>query len=134
MIKRSDCDLFRKLQAFVIEQKCIPWRVSYRYQRWMERKVCYRWPVVYRLIRFGRLTDRVHAVTRGPKHHFFGYYDKSPWNRRGHRILAHEVPFNDRPPNKDDSVQGKQGEAVSGHVHLAVESDTRSGKRCNRKG
>ena len=105
MIKRSHSDLFRRFQAFVIDQKCIPWRVSNRYQKWMERTVCYRWPVVYRLLRFGCLTDRVRAVTRGPKHHFFGYYEKSPWNRSGHRILAHEVPFNDRPPNKDDSVQ-----------------------------
>ncbi|RKY02806.1 hypothetical protein DRP77_07325 [Candidatus Poribacteria bacterium] len=41
-------------------------------------------------------------VTRGPKHHFFGYYDKSPWNASGKYMLALEVDFADRPPGPDD--------------------------------
>jgi hypothetical protein len=53
----------------------------------------------------------VRAVTRGPKHHFFGYYDKSPWNASGSLLLAHEAAFNDRPPAAGDAV-------AVGVVHL----------------
>ncbi len=44
------------------------------------------------------------AVTRGPKHHFFGYYDKQQWDARGRYLLCQEVGFIDRPPTPDDSV------------------------------
>lgn len=43
-------------------------------------------------------------VTAGPKHHFFGYYDKSPWNASGRLLLAHEADFNDRPPRDGDQA------------------------------
>jgi hypothetical protein len=35
------------------------------------------------------------AVTHGPAHHFFGYYDKSPWDRSGRYLLclATETPL-----------------------------------------
>jgi hypothetical protein len=46
----------------------------------------------------------VRALTAGPRHHFFGYYDKRPWNARGTRILAHEVAIYDRPPQSDDEA------------------------------
>jgi hypothetical protein len=51
-------------------------------------------------------------ITRGPKHHFFGYYDRSPWNLSQTRILAHESEFNDRPPAAGDKV-------VVGSIDLA---------------
>jgi len=41
------------------------------------------------------------AVTSG-KHHFFGYYDKSPWDATGRYLLSLEVPFMDRQPTADD--------------------------------
>ena len=44
----------------------------------------------------------IRAITRGPCHHFFGYYDKTPWDATGRYILALEVPFMDRPPGPDD--------------------------------
>ena len=28
------------------------------------------------------------AVTKGPKHHWFGYYDKSPWSADGRYLLS----------------------------------------------
>jgi len=40
----------------------------------------------------------VRAVTRGPKHHFFGYYDKTPWDISGRYLLAGQVDFMDRSP------------------------------------
>lgn len=50
----------------------------------------------------GLARTRVQALTRGPKHHFFGYYDKCPWDATGRYILAMEVDFMDRLPGPDD--------------------------------
>ena len=46
----------------------------------------------------------VRALTRGPLHHFFGYYDKSPWQPGGDLMLGHQIPFMDRQPTLDDLV------------------------------
>ncbi len=42
------------------------------------------------------------AITRGPGHHFFGYYDKCPWDPTGRYVLGLETAFMDRPPTADD--------------------------------
>ncbi len=47
-------------------------------------------------------TPEVRAVTRGPRHHWFGYYDKTPWDVTGRHMLALEAGFMDRPPGPDD--------------------------------
>lgn len=44
------------------------------------------------------------AVTRGPKHHFFGYYDKCPWDATGRYLLAKQVDFFDRNPEPGEAV------------------------------
>ncbi|WP_293865931.1 hypothetical protein [uncultured Alsobacter sp.] len=41
------------------------------------------------------------ALTQGG-HHFFGYYDKFPWNASGRYHLALRVGFIDRQPTRDD--------------------------------
>jgi hypothetical protein len=41
-------------------------------------------------------------VTRGPNHHWFGYYDKTPWDASGRYLLALEVESADRSPGPDD--------------------------------
>ena len=43
-------------------------------------------------------------VTIGPNHHFFGYYDKCPWDASGRYLLALETRFIDRPPVADDTA------------------------------
>ncbi|KRA99905.1 hypothetical protein ASD83_05315 [Devosia sp. Root685] len=43
----------------------------------------------------------VRPITSG-KHHFFGYYDKYPWNQSGRYHLALETDFVDRQPTRDD--------------------------------
>jgi hypothetical protein len=82
----------------------IPWRVRQGVERWVESSCRERHPGLYRWLHFGSATDPLRAVTRGPRHHFFGYYDKSPWNASGTCLLAHEAGFNDRPPGPDDQV------------------------------
>lgn len=41
-------------------------------------------------------------LTCGPEHHFFGYYDKTPWDRSGRYVLALRVGFIDRPNTAED--------------------------------
>jgi len=53
----------------------------------------------------------VRAVTRGPNHHFFGYYDKCPWSPDGRRLLVTEVKLFERMPGPGDR-------AGIGVVHL----------------
>src|SRR2546425_30882 len=82
----------------------IPWRLRHGLERWVESSCRDRRPGLYRWLHFGEARDRLGAVTSGPGHHFFGYYDKCPWNASGTLLLAHEAAFNDRPPRADDSV------------------------------
>lgn len=53
-----------------------------------------------RLARNTTVTAR--AVTASTGHHFFGYYDKSPWDATGRWLLGLETSFMDRPPTADD--------------------------------
>ncbi len=46
----------------------------------------------------------VRALTRPPKHHFFGYYDHRQWEPAGRLGLGLEVEFDDRPPSPQDSA------------------------------
>ncbi len=39
------------------------------------------------------------------KQHFFGYYDKCPWDKNGKYILALEADFIDRLPNANDAAR-----------------------------
>jgi len=44
------------------------------------------------------------AATSGPKHHFFGYYDKFPWDQTGRYLLAQEIGFCDRQPTSGEEL------------------------------
>ena len=44
------------------------------------------------------------AVTGPPGHHFFGYYEKSPWNGDETALLSHRTDFQDRRPTPDDAA------------------------------
>jgi hypothetical protein len=44
----------------------------------------------------------VYPVTQGPKHHFFGYYDKCPWDRNEQLLLTMEVDFIDHLPESHE--------------------------------
>jgi hypothetical protein len=90
----------------------IPWRLRNGLERWVESSCRDRQPGLYRWLHFGEARDRLRAVTSGPGHHFFGYYDKCPWNASQKLMLAHEASFNDRPPTAEDGVS-------VGIVHLS---------------
>jgi hypothetical protein len=92
------------LLPVIADNPLLPWRLRNGLERWTETHCRSSRPALYRWLHFGRSADPLVPVTRGPKHHFFGYYDKSPWNASERLMLAHEADFNDRPPREDDAV------------------------------
>src|SRR5262245_19684698 len=47
----------------------------------------------------------VRTITRGPKHHWFGYYDKLQFDPTGRYVLGMEVDFEHRSPEPDDVIR-----------------------------
>lgn len=92
------------IYAHVLSSSAVPWRLRNRLERWVETSGYERHPALYRWLHLGRAAEVVERLTSGPRHHFFGYYDKSPWNASGQRIIAHEAAFNDRPPTGADRL------------------------------
>jgi hypothetical protein len=93
-----------RLYASVIATPAVPWRVRHALEQWVETACHDRHPGLYRWLHFGGAAAEVRAVTTGPAHHFYGYYDRSPWNASGRRMLANEATFNDRAPTANDSI------------------------------
>jgi hypothetical protein len=54
------------------------------------------------------------TLTRGPRHHFFGYYGICPWNRSGQYLLSLESPFQDHFPTQDEPAAIGLVDAISG--------------------
>ncbi len=51
-------------------------------------------------------TFPIKRITSGPNYHFIGYYGSQPqpWDARGKYLLCLEVPFQNRPPQAEDSA------------------------------
>ena len=47
----------------------------------------------------------VRAITRGPKFHWFGYYDKLQFDPAGRHVLANQVDFEHRSPRAEDVIR-----------------------------
>lgn len=47
----------------------------------------------------------VRTITRGPKHHWFAYYDKLQFDPTGRLALSNEVDFEHRSPTADDAIK-----------------------------
>lgn len=47
---------------------------------------------------------RVETLTSGPKHHFFGYYGITPWNKDETHVLSLESDFQERMPVANESA------------------------------
>ncbi|CAN5436905.1 hypothetical protein BH11PLA2_BH11PLA2_25710 [soil metagenome] len=50
------------------------------------------------------LNLKARPVTRGPHHHWFGYYDKCPWDKTGRYLLAMENDYCDHQPGVGDKI------------------------------
>jgi len=55
-------------------------------------------------------------LTNGPKHHFFGYYDISPWNLAQTHHLILETDFHERAVEQDDQATVALVETATGEV------------------
>lgn len=47
----------------------------------------------------------VRTITSGPKHHWFGYYDKLEFDPTNRFVLSNEVDFEGRTPRADDTIR-----------------------------
>ena len=47
----------------------------------------------------------IRTITRGPRHHWFGYYDKLEFDPTNRFVLANEVEFEHRTPRADDVIR-----------------------------
>lgn len=47
----------------------------------------------------------VRTITRGPRHHWFAYYDKQQFSVDNRYVLGMEVPFEHRSPTPDDTIR-----------------------------
>lgn len=47
----------------------------------------------------------VRVITRGPRHHWFGYYDKFQFDPTSRFVLGMQVPFEHRTPEPTDVIQ-----------------------------
>ncbi|MBR2625964.1 MAG: hypothetical protein IKD23_06170 [Lentisphaeria bacterium] len=47
----------------------------------------------------------IQRVTDGPRHHFFGYFDKFPWDRSGRYLLSQVVDFTARQPLPGETAE-----------------------------
>ncbi len=56
------------------------------------------------------------------KHHFFGYYDKSPWSADGKYLLSLEADFIDRLPTEKDKASIKVFDLESGNSKVIAET------------
>lgn len=45
------------------------------------------------------------AITTGPRHHWFGYYDKLEFDPANRFVLSNEVTFEHRSPTADDAIK-----------------------------
>lgn len=88
----------------ILTTHTVPWRVRHGVEQWVEHKGRTHYPALYRWLHLGHAADPARAITQGPQHHFFGYYDKTPWNLSGRHLLGHAVDFNDRAPQAGDKV------------------------------
>jgi hypothetical protein len=64
----------------------------------------------------------VRALTSGPKHHFFGYYGISPWNRSGKRLVCLESEFQDHLPEATQPAGIGLVDAASGKFERITET------------
>lgn len=62
-------------------------------------------------------------LTRGPKHHFFGYYEICPWNATDEYHLCLETDFHDRPPGVGDVAGVGFVEMATGRYERIAETE-----------
>lgn len=62
------------------------------------------------------------TLTHGPKHHFFGYYGMSPWNKSETTMVCLESSFQDRMPNPGENALIGLVNPISGDFNAITET------------
>ena len=62
----------------------------------------------------------VRTITRGPKHHWFGYYDKLEFDPGCRFVLGMEVDFEHRSPKPDDVIKVGMVDLESNHQWIEL--------------
>jgi len=65
---------------------------------------------------------KVRRLTSGPKHHFFGYYGITPWNKPQTHLLCLESDFQDHMPGPNDKAGIGLVDAKTGHFERVTET------------
>jgi hypothetical protein len=65
---------------------------------------------------------RIRALTKGPLHHFFGYYGMSPWNRSGKKLICLETTIKGRGPNPGEPAGVCVVDAATGNAERITET------------
>jgi len=66
----------------------------------------------------------VRAITKGPKHHWFGYYDKFEFDATNRYVLGMEVAFENRTPRPEDEVRIGMVDLQDGDAWIDLGSTT----------
>ncbi len=78
------------------------------------------------LARLGRAAEMprasIRALTSGPRHHFFGYYGITPWNKSGRRLACLESAFQDHLPKPEEAAAIGLVDARSGKFSKLTET------------
>lgn len=72
----------------------------------------------------GEVPAPCRAITRGPKRHWFGYYDKLEFDPTGRFVLGVEVDFEHRSPRPDDRIAIGMVDLASGDRWIELGSST----------
>ena len=64
----------------------------------------------------------IEALTRGPKQHFFGYFDIQTWDSKDKYVLAMESDFDDHFPRADDAATIGMVEWETKEFHPLIET------------
>ena len=64
-------------------------------------------------------------LTGPPNHHYFGYYDKFPWDETGRYLACLETTFIDRPPAPGDTATVGLVDLAAGHTWTSL-AETRA--------
>jgi len=64
----------------------------------------------------------IRTLTAGPRHHFFGYYGVSPWNRAGNQMICLESTFQNRMPRANEAAMIVSVDPSTGKTTPIVET------------
>lgn len=69
-----------------------------------------------------KVDSQAGPLTKGPRHHFFGYYGICPWNQSGTHLVCLESTFQDHLPKPEESAGVMLADARTGALRKVTET------------